>query len=122
MGDDQRAAVRHPSGTAERPGRCQLRQNVRGCRVPPSYLNEFLPGTPIRYQSEDVGHLYLAKSEPGQEFTREAEATLVLFASQTTSPPNRSVNGARTPKVATVTVSPLPVPVLSASDSRRACR
>ena len=66
--------------------------------------------------------MYLAKSEPGQEFTREAEAILVLLASQATSPPNRSVNGSRTPKVAPVTVSPLPVPVLSASDSRRECR
>ena len=66
--------------------------------------------------------MYLAKSEPGQEFTREDEETLVLFASQATSPPNCSVNGSRTPKVTTVTVSPLPVPVLSASDSRRECR
>ena len=69
-----------------------------------------------------MGHIYLAKREPGQEFTREAEATLILFASQATSPPNRSVNGVRIPKVATVTPSPVPVPVLSASDSRRACR
>ena len=35
--------------------------------------------------------MYLAKSEPRQEFTREDEETLVLFASQATSPPNHSV-------------------------------
>ena len=55
-------------------------------------LSEFIPpteisacaylGTPIRHRGENVGHIYLAKSEPGQEFTREDEETLVMFASQ----------------------------------------
>ena len=55
-------------------------------------LPEFLPsteisacaylGVPIRHRGENVGHIYLAKSEPGQEFTREDEETLVMFASQ----------------------------------------
>ena len=39
-------------------------------------------GVPIRHQGEKVGNVYLAKSEPGQEFTREDEETLVMFASQ----------------------------------------
>ena len=37
---------------------------------------------PIRHRGEHVGHIYLAKSEPGQEFTLEDEETLVMFASQ----------------------------------------
>ena len=37
---------------------------------------------PIRHRGENVGNIYLAKSEPGQEFTREDEDTLVMFASQ----------------------------------------
>ncbi|MDE2809277.1 MAG: ATP-binding protein [Gemmatimonadota bacterium] len=55
-------------------------------------LSEFRPptgisvraalGAPIRHRGENVSHIYLAKSEPGQEFTREDEETLVLFASQ----------------------------------------
>ena len=55
-------------------------------------LSEFIPpteisacaylGAPIRHRGENVGHIYLAKSEPGQEFTREDEETLVMFASQ----------------------------------------
>ena len=39
-------------------------------------------GTPIRHRGENVGNIYLAKSEPGQEFTREDEEILVMFASQ----------------------------------------
>ena len=55
-------------------------------------LSEFRPlieisihtylGAPIRHRGENVGHIYLAKSEPGQEFTCEDEETLVMFASQ----------------------------------------
>ncbi len=37
---------------------------------------------PIRHRGENVGNIYLGKSEPGQEFTREDEETLVMFASQ----------------------------------------
>ena len=37
---------------------------------------------PIRHRGEYVGNIYLGKSEPGQEFTREDEETLVMFASQ----------------------------------------
>ena len=45
--------------------------NVRACL-----------GAPIRHRGENVGHIFLGKSEPGQEFTREDEDTLVMFASQ----------------------------------------
>ena len=39
-------------------------------------------GVPIRHRGENMGNIYLAKSEPGQEFTREDAETLVMFASQ----------------------------------------
>ena len=55
-------------------------------------LSEFRPpleisvraylGAPIRHRGEHVGNIFLGKSEPGQEFTREDEDTLVMFASQ----------------------------------------
>ena len=48
---------------------------------PPTQMSACL-GAPIRHRGENVGHIYLAKSEPGQEFTREDEETLVMFASQ----------------------------------------
>ena len=48
---------------------------------PPTEMRSFL-AAPIRHRGEDKGNIYLAKSEPGQEFTREDEETLVLFTSQ----------------------------------------
>ena len=48
---------------------------------PPTQMSACL-GPPIRHRGENVGHIYLAKSKPGQEFTREDEETLVMFASQ----------------------------------------
>ena len=48
---------------------------------PPTQMNACL-GAPIRHRGENVGNIYLAKSKPGQEFTREDEETLVMFASQ----------------------------------------
>ena len=39
-------------------------------------------GVPIRHRGKHVGNIHLGKSEPGQEFTREDEDTLVMFASQ----------------------------------------
>ena len=47
----------------------------------PTEMNSFLVA-PIRHQGVGVGNIYLAKREPGQEFTREDEETLVMFASQ----------------------------------------
>lgn len=48
---------------------------------PPTEMSSFL-AAPIRHRGEDVGNIYLAKRELGQEFTREDEETLVMFASQ----------------------------------------
>ena len=48
---------------------------------PPTQMSACL-GAPIRHRGENVGHIFLAKSEPGQEFTREDEETLVMFTSQ----------------------------------------
>ena len=47
----------------------------------PTQTSAYL-GVPIRHRGENVGNMYLSKSEPGQEFTREDEETLVMFASQ----------------------------------------
>ena len=48
---------------------------------PPAPVSSFL-AAPIRHRGESVGNIYLAKREPGQEFSREDEETLVMFASQ----------------------------------------
>ena len=48
---------------------------------PPTQMSACL-GVPIRHRGVGVGNIYLGKSEPGQEFTREDEETLVMFASQ----------------------------------------
>ena len=48
---------------------------------PPTEMSSFL-AAPIRHRGEGKGNIYLAKKEPGQEFTREDEETLALFASQ----------------------------------------
>ena len=47
----------------------------------PTEMSAFL-ATPIRHRGESQGNIYLAKKEPSQEFTREDEETLALFASQ----------------------------------------
>ncbi|MDE2812341.1 MAG: ATP-binding protein [Gemmatimonadota bacterium] len=47
----------------------------------PVQIHAYL-GAPIRHRGENVGHIYLGKSKPGQEFSREDEETLVMFASQ----------------------------------------
>ncbi len=52
-------------------------------------LSDFLPfavsaflAAPIRHGGEPVGNIYLAKQEPGRDFTQEDEEILVMFASQ----------------------------------------
>ena len=52
-------------------------------------LSDFLPFSvssfltaPIRHAGRAEGNIYLAKQEPGGEFTQEDEETLVMFASQ----------------------------------------
>ena len=47
----------------------------------PFPVSSFL-AAPIRHGGEAVGNIYLAKQEPGRDFTQEDEETLVLFASQ----------------------------------------
>ena len=49
--------------------------------VPPAPVSSFLVA-PIRHRAESVGNIYVAKSEPGLEFSAEDEETLVMFASQ----------------------------------------
>ncbi|MDE2803323.1 MAG: GAF domain-containing protein, partial [Chloroflexota bacterium] len=52
--------------------------------VPPVAVSErvsFL-ASPVLHRGKRVGSIYLAEKEHGQEFTREDEETLVLFASQ----------------------------------------
>ena len=48
---------------------------------PPVPVSSFL-AAPLRHQGASVGNINVARSEPGQEFTREDEETLVMFASQ----------------------------------------
>ena len=48
---------------------------------PPTPVSAYL-AAPIPYRGQSVGNIYLAKGIPGQEFTREDEETLVMFASQ----------------------------------------
>ena len=47
----------------------------------PTEMCSFL-AAPIRHRGEAKGNIYLAKQEPGQEFTREDAELLALFASQ----------------------------------------
>ena len=48
---------------------------------PPVPVSSFL-AAPIRHGGAGVGNIYLAKSDPGREFSQEDEETLVMFASQ----------------------------------------
>ena len=48
---------------------------------PPVSVGSFL-AAPIRHGGAGVGNIYLARSDPGLEFSREDEETLVMFASQ----------------------------------------
>ena len=57
-------------------------QGLSEFHPPPEISVRAYLGAPIRHRGETVGNIYLAKSELGQEFTREDEETLVMFASQ----------------------------------------
>ena len=50
-------------------------------RPPVGPVASFL-GTPVLHQRECLGHLFVAEREQGDEFTRDDEETLVMFASQ----------------------------------------
>ena len=47
----------------------------------PVQVSSFL-AVPIRHQGASVGNIHVARGEPGLEFSREDEETLVMFASQ----------------------------------------
>ena len=47
----------------------------------PAPVSSFL-AAPMRHRGESVGNVYVAKSEPGVEFSQEDEETLVMVASQ----------------------------------------
>ena len=48
---------------------------------PPVRITAFM-AAPILHQGVRVGNIYVAADDPGREFTREDEETLVMFASQ----------------------------------------
>ena len=48
---------------------------------PPTPMSSFLT-VPILHRGDRVGNIYIARGDPGQEFTQEDEETLVLFAAQ----------------------------------------
>ena len=50
------------------------------CR-PPVSVSSFL-AAPIRHRGVGVGNVYVAKRDPGREFSREDEETLEMFAAQ----------------------------------------
>ena len=51
---------------------------------PPIAIGSELPfmATPVLHRGERVGNFFLAKTEPGNEFSQEDEETLMMFASQ----------------------------------------
>ena len=51
---------------------------------PPIAIGPELPfmATPVLHRGERVGNFFLAKTEPGNEFSQEDEETLMMFASQ----------------------------------------
>ena len=84
----------------------------------PVSISSFLTA-PIRHAGESVGNIYLAKQEPGEEFTREDEETLVMFASQaalviSNARRYREERRARTDMETLIETCPLGVAVLNA--------
>ena len=49
--------------------------------LPPMPMSSLL-AAPVRHRGAEVGHIFVARSGPGEEFSREDEETLVMFASQ----------------------------------------
>ena len=85
---------------------------------PPVPVSSFL-SAPIRHRGEGVGNIYLARSVPGQEFSREDEETLVMFASQAAlvianARRHREERRARANLETLVEISPVGVVVLDA--------
>ncbi len=74
---------------------------------------------PVLYRGEQVGNIYLAEKETGEEFTREDEETLVLFASHAAmvmanARRYRDEQRARTDLETLINTSPVGVVVLDA--------
>ena len=70
------------------PGALRVRDFASHARIaglpefrPPTEMSSFL-AAPIRHRGEAAGNIYLAKKEPGQEFTADDEEILIMFASQ----------------------------------------
>ena len=49
--------------------------------LPPAPMGAFLT-TPVRHRGDRVGNIHMAKGTSGEEFSREDEETLIMFASQ----------------------------------------
>ena len=49
--------------------------------LPPAPTSSLLT-VPMRHRGDEVGSIHIANAEPGREFSREDEETLVMFASQ----------------------------------------
>ena len=76
-------------------------------------------GTPLRFQGEHLGNIYLTEKEGGREFSREDEDILVMFASQSAvaianSRVLSTARQARADMEALVNVSPVGVLVFDA--------
>ena len=85
---------------------------------PPVPVSPFL-AAPIRHGGERVGHIYVAERDPGLEFTRADEETLVMFALQAAlvianARRHRDERRARTNLETLINTSPVGVVVLDA--------
>ena len=85
---------------------------------PPAPVSSLL-AVPIRHQGETVGNIHLAQSEPGAEFSRADEETLVMFASQAAlaianARRHRDEQKARTDLETLINTSPVGVVVFNA--------
>ncbi len=103
-----------------------LRLDNYGEHIASLGLSDFLPisassflTAPIRHGGRAEGNIYLAKSEPGDEFTQEDEETLVMFASHAAlvianARRHRSEQQARTNLETLIDTSPVGVAVFDA--------
>ena len=85
---------------------------------PPVPIRAFLTA-PIRHRGQGIGNFYLGKGEPGEEFSREDQETLVMFAAQAAlvianARRHREEQRARTNLETLVNTSPVGVAVFDA--------
>ncbi len=86
---------------------------------PPSPVSAFLT-VPLRNRGASIGNLHVAREEPGEDFSREDEETLVMFAPQvalalTNARRYRDERRARTDLEALIDTSPVGVAVFDVS-------